>query len=158
MADFKYKNGDTWYSLLKDIVYPVGSIYFSYTSVSPANSIGGTWTQIPSGSYIRSASSVSTGGSTEITVANLPSDMGTLDLRASSGSSTDKGGDTAVGATDNSWGGIFKSSDVIGWPGTHAVLQSKEISSPNIQRIELGGSGRAFYPTYQNLYIYRRTA
>nr|DAM53769.1 MAG TPA: baseplate protein [Caudoviricetes sp.] len=31
---------------LLDIIYPVGSIYFSTSSTSPASSVGGTWTQI----------------------------------------------------------------------------------------------------------------
>ena len=31
---------------LLDIIYPVGSLYFSTSSVSPASSVGGTWTQI----------------------------------------------------------------------------------------------------------------
>lgn len=31
---------------LLDIIYPVGSLYFSITDVSPANRIGGTWEQI----------------------------------------------------------------------------------------------------------------
>lgn len=31
---------------LLDIIYPVGSIYFSTSSTSPASSIGGTWTKI----------------------------------------------------------------------------------------------------------------
>lgn len=31
---------------LLDIIYPVGSIYFSTSSISPASSIGGTWTKI----------------------------------------------------------------------------------------------------------------
>lgn len=35
----------SWISLL-DIMYPVGSVYFSTSSVSPASIIGGTWTQV----------------------------------------------------------------------------------------------------------------
>lgn len=31
---------------LLDIIYPVGSLYFSTSSTSPASSVGGTWTQI----------------------------------------------------------------------------------------------------------------
>ena len=31
---------------LLDIIYPVGSMYFSVSNVSPANSVGGTWEQI----------------------------------------------------------------------------------------------------------------
>lgn len=35
----------TWISLL-DVVYPVGSLYFSVNSVSPASTVGGTWTKV----------------------------------------------------------------------------------------------------------------
>lgn len=31
---------------LLDIIYPVGSLYFSISNVSPADSVGGTWAQI----------------------------------------------------------------------------------------------------------------
>lgn len=31
---------------LLDIIYPVGSMYFSVTDISPASSVGGTWEQI----------------------------------------------------------------------------------------------------------------
>lgn len=31
---------------LMDIVYPVGSIYYSFSSISPATRFGGTWEQI----------------------------------------------------------------------------------------------------------------
>lgn len=31
---------------LLDIIYPVGSVYFSTSAISPAESIGGTWTQV----------------------------------------------------------------------------------------------------------------
>ena len=35
----------SWISLL-DIIYPVGSLYFSTSSISPATLVGGSWTQI----------------------------------------------------------------------------------------------------------------
>lgn len=31
---------------LIDVIYPVGSIYITTNATSPADSIGGTWTQI----------------------------------------------------------------------------------------------------------------
>lgn len=31
---------------LLDIIYPVGSLYFSVSNISPADSVGGTWEQI----------------------------------------------------------------------------------------------------------------
>lgn len=40
-----YSNGST-FETLGDIIWPVGSIYQSIDSTSPANIIGGTWTSI----------------------------------------------------------------------------------------------------------------
>lgn len=34
-----------WINLL-DVIYPIGSLYFSTKSTSPSSSIGGTWNQI----------------------------------------------------------------------------------------------------------------
>lgn len=55
------------YVNLMDIVYPVGSVYITTTLVSPASSIGGTWTEV-TGKYLKAVSSssdaaLSTGGS-----------------------------------------------------------------------------------------------
>lgn len=35
----------TWVNLL-DVIYPVGSVYITSTTTSPASLVGGTWTQI----------------------------------------------------------------------------------------------------------------
>lgn len=45
MANIYFKNGDTFTSIL-DIVYPVGSVYITTDSASPADIVGGTWTRI----------------------------------------------------------------------------------------------------------------
>lgn len=50
------------YVNLLDIVYPVNSVYISFSSVSPATSIGGTWSQITN-KVLRAANDTSTGGS-----------------------------------------------------------------------------------------------
>ena len=34
------------YVNLLDIVYPVGSVYITFNSVNPSNSVGGTWEKI----------------------------------------------------------------------------------------------------------------
>lgn len=47
-------------------VYPVGAVYISYVSTSPASLFGGTWTQI-TGRFLRMANDVSTGGADSIT-------------------------------------------------------------------------------------------
>lgn len=48
---------------LLDVIYPVGSVYFSSTTTSPAETIGGTWTQV-SGRYLKADTTpASMGGS-----------------------------------------------------------------------------------------------
>lgn len=71
-AHLKYKSGSSWidYNL---VVYPVGAIYISYTSTSPATLFGGTWTPI-TGRFLYMNSGTSTGGSNTVSIApvNLP--------------------------------------------------------------------------------------
>lgn len=40
-----YKNGSSWQDLMLQ-AYPVGAIYLSYTSTSPASLFGGSWNRI----------------------------------------------------------------------------------------------------------------
>ena len=60
-----------------EIVYPVGSIYISTANVSPAENIGGTWTQI-SGATLGFAGSngfaesANYGGSLKISIEQIP--------------------------------------------------------------------------------------
>lgn len=48
---------------LLDIVYPVSSMYFSTSSVSPVDTVGGTWTQIQGAALAASGSGYSVAGS-----------------------------------------------------------------------------------------------
>lgn len=63
---------------LLDIIYPVGSMYFSTSSVSPASSVGGTWTQIKDAVLAASGNSYSGAvnafhGNKAMTVDQMPS-------------------------------------------------------------------------------------
>lgn len=53
------------YVNLLDIVYPVGSVFISNNSVSPADSIGGTWTKLDSDTFICNGTPGATGGTNE---------------------------------------------------------------------------------------------
>lgn len=59
---------------LLDIVYPVGSVFISNNSVSPADSIGGTWTKLDSDTFICCGTPGSTGGDNQraLAITNLP--------------------------------------------------------------------------------------
>ena len=60
---------------LLDVVYPVGSVYMSFESTSPASTVGGTWSQITDRFLYASSSSGSTGGESQhaLTVSEMPS-------------------------------------------------------------------------------------
>lgn len=45
MPSLYYKNDSTW-EQIQLVSFPVGAIYMSYTSTSPASFIGGSWTPI----------------------------------------------------------------------------------------------------------------
>ena len=74
------------YVNLLDIVYPVGSVFISNNSVSPADFIGGIWAQLDSDTFICGGTPGATGGANEgkLSIANLPSNVwvtgGTCDL------------------------------------------------------------------------------
>ena len=56
------------YVNLLDIVYPVGSVFISNTSVSPASTIGGTWTKLDNDAFICCGTPNTTGGANYITL------------------------------------------------------------------------------------------
>ena len=59
---------------LLDIVYPVGSVYFSTDTTSPAGTIGGTWTAVAASTFICAGEPLSTGGSNikQLKIEELP--------------------------------------------------------------------------------------
>lgn len=62
------------YINLMDVMYPVGSIYTSVNSTSPATIIGGTWTELNEGAGLtQNADAGSYVGSKTISVDQMPS-------------------------------------------------------------------------------------
>lgn len=79
----------SWINIL-NVVYPVGSVYCSTTNISPASSIGGSWTQIQN-AVLRSGDSVGyTGSDTHaITKQEMPvHNHGITETGKENGSST----------------------------------------------------------------------
>lgn len=64
---------------LLDIIYPINSVYITTSTVSPATSIGGTWTQIQDGACIAAYKNTSGyTGSKHITVDQMPEHINIL--------------------------------------------------------------------------------
>lgn len=141
-------------SELVDTIYPVGAIYISYDSTSPATLFGGTWEAIQ-GRFLLAENTDypagNTGGeaTTKLKVANLPMHAHTyMDGRHAWGQSTsgtgviayDSGTTGAYGyRTGGAWGDRYdsKGDDVLG------NMKAEEFSN---------------LPPYLSVYMWRRTA
>ena len=152
---------------LLDLVYPVGAVYMSLSSTSPATLFGGTWTAI-SGRFLLAANSTyaaaSTGGAAShtLTTAQLPAhshrvygstdatsvghDHGIPNIRS--------GASGEYGAYAESWGygsgGRDLTTDYVDITHIHYVDVTSQTT----------GSGKAFslLPPYMAVYMWRRTA
>lgn len=75
-ANLKVRSGGGFVSLL-DIMFPVGSVYLTYSNVNPSKTLGGTWVLYSADRYLRGDASTSaagaTGGSDTISVSQMPS-------------------------------------------------------------------------------------
>lgn len=122
--------------LLK-LVYPVGAVYVSWSSTSPASLFGGSWTQIR-GAYVRFDSNTSTGGSNThtLTVAEMPSHSHVIESRnqawVAGGANIATAGPSAA---TGSWTSGATRASKTGGGGSHSIM-----------------------PYYQNMYAWRRTA
>lgn len=70
IGTIKYKNGSSWV----DILHPIGSVWLSNSSTSPASLFGGTWTQLTN-AVLRAATSTGYIGSDThtLTINEMPS-------------------------------------------------------------------------------------
>lgn len=136
-------------------VYPVGSIYMSVNSTSPATLFGGTWTRIQ-GRFLLAASDTTqdyapgnTGGEAKhtLTEAELPSISSAFEVRHW------QSGDIICNPT-----GKFTSNGTGGALGNGVNGNS---TTANMQKITYAfGSGNAHnnMPPYLAVYVWKRTA
>ena len=126
----------TWKRMLDeqnmlDMVYPVGAVYISYKSTSPASLFGGTWTAI-TGRFPYFNAGTETGGSNThtLTVAQMPSHSHSIGYRS-----------------------IYAGS------GNYLALTAKASETATADSHDTGGGGsHNNMPAYQTLYAWRRTA
>lgn len=125
----------TWVNLM-DIIYPVGSVYSSYTSTSPASRFGGSWTAI-TGAFPYYNAGTGTGGSNShtLTIAEIPSHSHTGSGGTNWNVEVSKGANTGnfIGSSGTAW--IENTSVHVGGNQPHNNM-----------------------PAYQTLYAWRRTA
>ena len=124
---------NTWTTLL-DVVYPVGSVYITGSETSPASTFGGTWSQVKSGllgcaGSTGLAENLSTGGSSTISVDQMPSHGHSVGFHWA-----DNGGSHTGHVT---YWGNYANSSITAQPT---------------------GNGQPYYPAHISFNVYRRTA
>lgn len=137
-----------------DLVYPVGSIYMSVNSTSPASLFGGTWTQIED-TFLLSAGSTYTAGDTggeaahKLVANELPKINGSFTIRRWS-----TGG---AGTAAQNFSGVFSDSTVTGSANPIAGGSN----AGDYQKISMAfGNDQAHnnMPPYLVVYMWERTA
>lgn len=98
------------YVNLLDIVYPVGSVFISNTSISPADSIGGAWTQLEDGAFICQGTVEETGGTNSYTLTTSQMPQHSHAIRWGSAQKDDTvdiywGGNALAKAPSTTWTG-----------------------------------------------------
>ena len=132
--DISIKDDTNWYTLL-DLIYPIGSIYCSTKSTSPASLMGGTWSAI-NGKFLLGTNSTYTLGSMggeathTLTANEMPAHKHVINLA----------GD------DSDWLG--------GSGATHVYKNSNSTVSTNNTG---GGKAHNNMPPYQAVSIWERT-
>ena len=141
LANISIKDSSSWNTLL-DLIYPVGCVYISYTSASPATRFGGTWASII-GRFPYFNAGADTGGSNKHS-HGLSSGYALIN---SSGSQM-----------------LYQNKKVPSWKFTWYAGAQDEVFGPYDGNIasatSLGGTtdSASNLPSYQTLYAWRRTS
>lgn len=153
------------FSKIIDKIYPVGSLYCSYNSKSPASIFGGSWVQITD-KFLRAANDTNTGGSDEITLtsAQMPkhrhSTYGTYyTWKWGNTEASDTGMvrphvlSVGYGIAAISFSGKTASNYIYTYQGN--PNPSKSEGATNVAYTGSGNSVDAM-PAYQDVYVWRR--
>lgn len=125
--------------------FPVGYVYMSSNSTSPGSIYGGTWASISGGRYMRAAGAWGNGGSNTITVKQMPAHTHYPSRRAFVYSAEGYG--TNALPTPIAGGGLVSYGYLVDSGRDSGITPSQST-----------GGGQPFYPTYQNVYCWYRTA
>ena len=133
-----------WKSQIVDLVYPVGSIYVSTVSTSPADLYSGTtWEQITDRFLYCTTSGGVTGGSKTITVANLPSHDHGLN----------GGYAWKWGKTDGDGYGVYCPSTAAAGVSDGNYINTR---TNTMYKTAVTGSGTDYMPPYYTVYAWKR--
>ena len=169
-------------------MYPIGSIYISYSSTNPSTLFGGIWEQIQ-GRFLLGVSNTYSVGSTGGTTSNITSSNGSGNTGSASGntggsSSANTGSTTLTinqipshshsldfmgiyGSTSGPWGGVINVSQVTGKQNTSSAGGNQGHTHSMAHTHSIGSHTHSIsshthtvntLPPYIAVYMWRRTA
>lgn len=121
-----------------DLIYPIGSIYLTTNTINPSVLFGGTWERIQNDAYLKIATGDKAGnlGGTssehKIPVESMPSHSHSIYGALS-------GANISASNTGNDW----RINTSVGW---------------TIAKNTNTGGGKAYYPYYYDVFVWKRTA
>lgn len=127
---------------LLDVIYPVGSLYLSSQNTSPAESIGGSWTQITD-RFLRAGNSFDIGG-TATHVHSLTTGTVALNVQG--------GGLFFINKTAS-----FTANKYLTPDGTQTTKSSNVSNGDGVAILGNSGSTSSL-PPYQNIYVWYRVS
>ena len=128
---------------LLNLIYPVGSIYMSVSSTSPATFLGGTWERIQD-KFLLAAGSSYVAGATGGSATNSHSHFQTVGSDGTASYFT-KAGQTYT-------------SRVVTVPGTHIVTSGNYSDSKTLREDSTYDANISIMPPYLAVYVWKRTA
>lgn len=147
LADISIKDSSRWNTYL-NLIYPIGTLYFSYTSTSPASRFGGSWSAISGNRYLRVGNSVDTGGNNSHTHPLSGNGGACIDYAFTNGVFTIHSTNAKVQASAN-----FSANNYLSVSGNYAVERTK------MPKALCGNTDSStITPLYQTVYCWRRTA
>ena len=162
LANISIKDNSSWNTYL-NLIYPVGSLYFTNSSTSPASSLGGTWTEVR-GALIaatddnqHTVNAGSKGGSWQIKNTQIP-DLGAIGICG--------GRNTNSGVSNNSvWASgdskeTVKVQHIDPWNGNHATNRTdgRDPSVYSVVSFGMQAGQNNFYPHHYSCHVWYRTA
>ena len=124
-----------------DMIYPIGALYITTSTVSPEISFGGTWTQITDDAYLKIVNTAGTVGKLNGTSSEHKIPVSSMPAHNHTGTVGSVVID--VGRSDSDFG--WHTSTSSGYRANAGTLKNT-------------GGGQAYYPYYYGVYVWKRTA
>ena len=139
LANISIKDNSDWNTLL-DLVYPIGSYYFSNSSTSPVDLLGGSWANV-TGRFLYANNGTDTGGANThtLTVSEMPSHRHSAN---------------ALGVHED----YLSTSTQFAYTALRSVTRSNQYGTSEYVSYTGSGSAHNNMPAYKECYCWYRTA